>query len=86
MAIPIILALLFGLTTGFFAAAYCFKPEMIVRQANERAGFRLLHFALPIRPRGGVLTVRQVRNTGFGLFLLSAFFLVVAIMSILGNR
>ena len=37
MAISTILALLFGLVTAFFAAVYCFKPGMIVRQANETA-------------------------------------------------
>ena len=37
MAISTILALLFGLVTAFFAAVYCFKPDMIVRQANETA-------------------------------------------------
>ena len=84
MAIPIILALLFGLMTAFFAAVYCFKPDMIVRQVNETAQRtpKLLHFALPIQPREGRITVRQVRSTGLGLFLLSAWFLLVAIMSI----
>ena len=52
MAISTILALLFGLVTAFFAAVYCFKPDMIVRQANEtaRRAPKLLHFALPIQP------------------------------------
>ena len=88
MAIPTILTLLFGLVTAFFAAVYCFKPDMIVRQANvtARRTPRLLHFALPIQPREARITVRQVRSTGLGLFLLSAWFLVVAIMSILGNH
>jgi len=69
-------------------AIYCFKPDMIVRQANETARRTpsLLHFALPIKPRGGRITVRQVRGTGLGLFLLSAFFFIVAITSILGRH
>ena len=88
MTISTILALLFGLVTAFFAAVYCFKPDMIVRQANDTARRtpRLLHFALPIEPRDGRITVRQVRSTGLGLFLLSAWFLVLAIMSILGHH
>ena len=87
MAISTILTLLFGLVTAFFAAIYCFKPDMIVRQADQpaRRTPRLLHFALPIR-REGRITVRQVRSTGLGLFLLSAWFLLVAIMSILGRH
>jgi hypothetical protein len=82
-----ILALLFGLFTAFLAAVYCFKPEMIVRQANDTARRRpmLLHFALPIR-REGRITVRQVRSTGLGLFLLSAWFLLVAITFIIGHH
>ena len=85
MAISTILALLFGLVTAFFAAVYCFKPDMIVRQVNEDAGRtpKLLHFAL--QPREGRITVRQVRSTGLGLFLISAWFLLVAILSILGH-
>jgi predicted lysophospholipase L1 biosynthesis ABC-type transport system permease subunit len=87
MAIPTILALQFGLVTAFFAAVYCFKPDMIVRQANQTARHtpRLLHFALPIQ-REGRITVRQVRSTGLGLFLLSAWFLLLAIMSIFGHH
>ena len=87
MAISTILALLFGLVTAFFATVYGFRPDMIVRQVNENAPRRprLLHFALPIQPSEGRLTVRQVRNTGLGLFLISAWFLLVAIMSILGH-
>jgi hypothetical protein len=87
MAISTILALLFGLVTAFFAAVYCFTPDRIVRQVNENAGRRpkLLHFALPIQPREGRITVRQVRSTGLGLFLISTWFLLVAIMSILGH-
>ena len=87
MAISTILALLFGLVTAFFAAVYCFKLDMIVRQVNENAGRtpKLLHFALPIQPREGRITVRQVRSTGLGLFLISAWFLLVAILSILGH-
>jgi hypothetical protein len=88
MATSTILALLFGLVTVFFAAVYCFKPGMIVRQANEtaRRAPRLLHFALPIQPGEGHITVRQVRRTGLGLFLLSAWFLLVAIISILEHH
>ncbi len=88
MTISTILALLFGLVTVFFAAVYCFKPDMIVRQANDTARRtpRLLHFALPIQPREGRITVRHVRSTGLGLFLLSAWFLLLAIMSILGHH
>jgi hypothetical protein len=64
------------------------KPDMIVRQVNETARRtpKLLHFALPIQPREGRLTVRQVRSTGLGLFLLSSWFLLVAIMSVLGHH
>jgi predicted lysophospholipase L1 biosynthesis ABC-type transport system permease subunit len=88
MAISTILALLLGLVTAFFAAVYCFKPDMIVRQVNETARRtpKLLHFALPIQPREGRITVRQVRSTGLGLFLLSAWFLLVAILAILGHH
>jgi hypothetical protein len=88
MAISIILALLFGLVTAFYATVYCFKPDMIVRQANETAQRtpKLLHFALPIQPREGRITVRQVRRTGLGLFLFSAWFLLVAILSILEHH
>jgi len=85
--LTLLLTLLFGLVTAFFAAIYCFKPDIIVRQTNQpaRRTPRLLHFALPIR-REGRITVRQVRSTGLGLFLLSAWFLLVAIMSILGRH
>jgi hypothetical protein len=87
MAISTILALLFGLVTAFFATIYCFKPDMIVRQVHENARGtpKLLHFALPIKPREGRITVPQVRSTGLGLFLICAWFLLVAIMSILGH-
>jgi hypothetical protein len=69
-------------------AVYCFKPDLIVRQVNDVANRkpRLLHFALPIRPRGGRITARQVRNTGLGLFLLSAWFLLAALLSVFGHR
>ena len=52
MAISTILALLFGLVTAFFAAVYCFKPGMIVRQANETARRppKLLHFDSLLSP------------------------------------
>jgi hypothetical protein len=49
-------------------------------------GPMLLHFALPIRPREGRITVRQVRSTGLGLFMLSAWFLLVAITFIIGHH
>ena len=60
---------------------------MIVRQANEAEGRtpKLVLFALPIRWREGRITAKQVRSTGLSLFLLSAFFLTVAITSILGT-
>jgi hypothetical protein len=87
MAISTILTLLFGLVTAFFATIYCFKPDIIVRQTNQpaRRTPRLLHFALPIR-REGRITVRQVRSTGLGLLLLSAWFLLVAMMSVFGHH
>jgi len=87
MAISTILTLLFGLVTAFFATIYCFKPDIIVRQTNQpaRRTPRLLHFALPIRGEGRI-TVREVRSTGLGLFLLSAWFLLVAIMSVFGHH
>ncbi len=64
------------------------KPDMIVRQANDVTNRtpRLLHFALPIRPRDGRITAQQVRSTGLGLLLLSAWFLVAAFMGILGHH
>jgi len=77
--------LLFGVLIALVAVVYCFKPDLIIRQANQttRPAPVWLHFALPIRPRGGRLTMRQVRCTGLGLFLLSAWFLLVAILSII---
>ena len=65
-------------------AVYCFNPDMIVRQVHdvEHRTPRLLHFALPIRPRDGRITARQVRNTGLGLLLLSAWFLLAAFLVI----
>ena len=67
---------------------YFFNPDMIVRQANDvgHRTPRLLHFALPIRPRDGRITAQQVRSTGLGLLLLSAWFLVAAFMGILGRH
>jgi hypothetical protein len=64
------------------------QPDMIVRQANDvgHRTPRLLHFALPIRPRDGRVTARQVRSTGLGLLLLSAWFLVAAFMGIFGHH
>ena len=83
-----ILLLLLGCLMAVLGAAYCFKPDLIVRQVNDVAHRtpRLLHFALPIRPRDGRITARQVRNTGLGLFLLSAWFLLAALMGIFGHR
>jgi len=69
-------------------AVYCFNPDMIVRQASDMAHPtpRLLLFALPIRWRDGRITPRQVRSTGLGLLLLSAWFLLAAFMGILGHH
>ena len=88
MVIAAILTLALGSLTAFLATVYCFKPDMIVRQVTEAEGRtrKLLHFALPIRWREGRITARQVRSTGLGLFLLSAFFLIVALTSILGHH
>jgi len=88
MVIAAILTLALGSVTAFLAIVDCFKPDMIVRQVNEAGGEtrKLLHFALPIRWRGGRVTAQQVRSTGIGLFLLSAFFLIVAITTILGHH
>ena len=82
-----ILSLLLGCVTGMFGAVYYFNPDMIVHQASDVAHRpRLLHFALPIRPRGGRITARQVRSTGLGMLLLSAWFLVLAFMGILSHH
>jgi hypothetical protein len=80
MVIAAILTLALGSVTAFLATVYCFKPDMIVRQANEAEGrtSKLLHFALPIRWREGRITAQQVRRTGLGLFLLSAWFFLLA--------
>ena len=88
MVIATILTFVLGLLTVLPATIYCFKPDLIVRQANETVGrsFRLLHFALPIRPRQGRLTARQVRSTGLGLFVLSAWFLLVAFLLVVGHH
>jgi hypothetical protein len=88
MTIAAIVALFFGSLIAVVAAIYCFRPDMIVRQTTQtppRAPV-LLHFALPIRPRDERLTVRRVRSTGLGLFLLSAWFLLVAVLSIIPSR
>jgi hypothetical protein len=79
-----IVTLLFGLLIALVAGVYCFKPEMVVRAISEPARRVpvLLQFALPIAPRDGRLTVRQVRRTGMGLFLLSAWFLLAGILSV----
>jgi len=84
MLLGSILSLLFGCVTAALGTVYCFKPDMIVRQANDVTNRtpRLLHFALPIRPRDGSITARQVRSTGLGLLLLSAWFLLAAFLVI----
>lgn len=88
MLLASILSLLLGCVTAALGAVYCFKPDMIVRQANDVAHCtpRLLHFALPIRPRDGRITARQVRSTGLGLLLLSAWFLVTAFWVIVDHH
>jgi hypothetical protein len=88
MLLGSILWLPFGCVTAGLGAVYCFKPDMIVRQGNDVAHRRprLLHFALPIQPRDGRITARQVRSTGLGLLLLSAWFLLAAFMGILGHH
>jgi len=88
MVIGAILTLILGLLIAVPAAIYCFKPDMIVRQANEtpHRSFRLLHFALPIAPREGRITARQVRSTGLGLFLLSAWFLLLTFLAIIAHH
>ena len=84
MLLASILSLLFGCVTAALGAVYCFKPDMIVRQVNDVAHRtpRLLHFALPIRARDGSITARQVRSTGLGLLLLSAWFLLAPFLVI----
>jgi hypothetical protein len=82
MTIATLASLLFGALIAALAVVYCFKPRMIVRQAAKGHMPILLRFPLPIEPRNGCLTVRQVRSTGLGLFLLGAWFLLVAIMSL----
>ena len=88
MLLASILLLLLGCTITALGVVYCFKPERIVRQANDVAHrtARLLHFALPIRPRDGRITALQVRSTGLGLLLLGAWFLLAAFMGILGHH
>ena len=88
MLLAAILLLLLGCWMAALGAVYCFNPEMIVRQASDVAHRkpRLLHFALPIRPRGGRITARQVRSTGLGLLLLGAWFLLAAFMVFLGDH
>ena len=88
MLLASILLLLLGCTMVALGAVYCLNPDMIVRQANDMAHRtpRLLHFALPIRPRDGRITARQVRSTGLGLLLLSAWFLLAAFLAILGHH
>jgi len=88
MLLASILLLLLGCVMAAFGAVYCFKPDLIVRQVNDvpDGTLRLLHFALPIRIRDGRITARQVRNTGLGLLLLSAWFLLAALMGIVGHR
>jgi hypothetical protein len=88
MLLASILLLLLGCLMAGVGAVYCFNPDMIVRQANDATDRmpRLLHFALPIRPRDGRITARQVRNTGLGLLLLGAWFLVAAFMVVLARH
>jgi hypothetical protein len=87
MLLASILLLFLGCVMAALGVVYCFKPDLIVRQVNDVAHRtpRLLHFALPIRPRDGRITARQVRNTGLGLLLLSAWFLLAALMGIFGH-
>jgi hypothetical protein len=87
MLVASIISLLLGCAMAALGTVYCFKPDMIVRQANDvtQRAPRLLHFALPIRPRDGRITARQVRSTGLGLLLLSAWFLLAAFMGIFGH-
>jgi predicted lysophospholipase L1 biosynthesis ABC-type transport system permease subunit len=81
-------SLLLGCVIAALGAVYCFKPDMIVRQANDVTNRtpRLLHFALPVRPRDGSITARQVRSSGLGLLLLSAWFLLAAFVGIFGHH
>ena len=87
MLVASIILLLLVCVMAALGTVYCFKPDMIVGQANDvtRRTPRLLHFALPIRPRDGRVTARQVRSTGLGLLLLSAWFLLAAFMGIFGH-
>ncbi len=88
MLLASILLLLLGCVMAALGAVYYFNPDMIVLQAHDAAHRtpRLLHFALPIRPRDGLITARQVRSTGLGLLLLSAWFLLAAFLGILGRH
>ena len=88
MLLASILSLLLGCVIAALGAVYCFKPDMIVRQVNDVTNRtpRLLHFALPVRPRDGSITARQVRSSGLGLLLLSAWFLLAAFVGILGHH
>ena len=87
MLVASIILLLLGCVMAALGTVYCFKPDMIVRQANDvtRRTPRLLHFALPIRPRDGRITARQVRSTVLGLLLLSAWFLLATFIGIFGH-
>ena len=84
MLLASILLLLLGCVMAALGAVYCFKPDMIIRQANDvaRRKTTLLLFALPIRSRDGRITARQVRSTGLGLLLLSAWFLLAGFLGI----
>jgi len=74
--------LLFGSLIAVVGAVYCFSPNTIVRQVQSaRHGRMLLHFALPIELREPFLTVKQVRSTGLGLFVLGGWFVLAAIFS-----
>ena len=85
MLLASILWLLLGCVMAALGAVYCFKPDMIVPQTNDVAHRTpgLLHFELPIRPHDDRITARQVRRTGLGLLLLSAWFLLAGFMGIL---
>jgi len=83
MLIAGFITFLLGAFIALIGAVYCSKPDMIVRQneTTQRPPV-LLHFALPITRRDARLTARQVRNTGLGLLLLGAWFLIVGITAL----
>jgi len=85
MLVASIISLLLDCVMADLGTVYCFKPDMIVRQANgvTNGAPRLLHFALPIRLRDSRITPRQLHSIGFRLLLLSAWFLLAGFMGIL---